>query len=134
MVEVMKGVLGQGAVPKKTDTVIRVSSGVTWKYEASGLDCLWIEGGITFSGDGYSVMFHDIQGIHDKIADHIVSQKKLSGPAFRFLRKELSLTASAAAAALLFRDEAEGSDKVEKWEKGGGFSIPEADGIIGLYK
>src|SRR4051794_34365740 len=116
MVEVMKGVLGQGAVPKKADTVIRVGSGVTWKYDASGLDYLWIKGGITFSGDGYSVMFHDIQEIHDKIADHIVSQEKLSGPAFRFLRKELSLTASGAVAALRIGDTTEGGDKIEKWE------------------
>lgn len=121
----MRDLLGRNESPSSADTIISVGRGQIWKYALSGIPNLWVEGGIFFEEEGYSCKFHNIQQIHDKICDHILSQPVISAEEFRFLRKEIQLTVSEFAEQSRLPLTA-----LQEWESGDGFAVHNAETTI----
>lgn len=61
-----------------------------YKYTESGLKNVWLENGYV-ERDG-AVAIEDSEGLHKAIGRNLARQPHLSGPEFRFLRKELGLS------------------------------------------
>lgn len=119
----MSDLLGRGDAPKESDTVIKVDDdGSVWKYVLSGLPNLWVKGGIQYGADGYTFYFENIQAIHEKICDYVLSRSAFSSAEFRFLRKEIGLTIDEFS--LLAGAD---SEAVAQWEMEKGFAVETAE-------
>jgi putative transcriptional regulator len=71
-----------------------------YRYEAAGLDGIFLRNGVTTTDTAYGPMIHieNIHGLHRAIGLHIAEKPEpMTGPEFRFLRKQLGLTQSALA-------------------------------------
>lgn len=65
-----------------------------YHYRESGLQNVWLKNGFSIKqtsyGEGVSIV--DIEGLHCAIAKALCRKHRLSGPEFRFLRKELGFS------------------------------------------
>lgn len=117
------------------DVLIRSGEGQIWRYVASGIPNLYIQGGIEECSGKYEgwYKFSDLQLIHDLICDQFINKDApLSRYEFRLIRKELTLQLSELSQILNVE-----FDELEKWETASenSFSINEADIKIRLlYK
>lgn len=87
-------------------------------YTLSGLDYVWLQNGykVRETKYGESVAIEDVEGLHRMIAKDIVSNRvSLTGPEFRFLRKELKM--SQASIAGVFGND---TQTISLWERGEG--------------
>lgn len=99
-----------------------------FEYIESGLRGVWLKNGfkITRTAYGDATAIQDVEGLHRTIARALIVQgARLSGPEFRFLRKELGLT-QAALAGLLGNEE----QTVALWERGRQRVPKWADGLL----
>jgi hypothetical protein len=108
--------------------LVELDHGPAWRYEASGIANLYVCGGLA-NTEGYDGWFHfkDLQGLHDLIGDTLLRRSVFTGEAFRFLRKEMSLTVGDSAD-LLGLPVAE----LASWECGGA-GVPGSDAIKAFY-
>jgi DNA-binding transcriptional regulator YiaG len=87
-----------------------------YRYEAAGLDGIFLLNGVTTTDTAYGPMIHieNIHGLHRAIGLHIAEKPEpMTGPEFRFLRKQLELTQSALAKQMRVTDQT-----VANYEKG----------------
>jgi transcriptional regulator with XRE-family HTH domain len=66
-----------------------------YHYVESGLDNIFLLNGVSETATDYGTMVHieNINGLHRAIGLHIVeNEKPMSGPEFRFLRKQMGLS------------------------------------------
>ncbi len=65
-----------------------------YHYTESGLKNIWLVNGYvihrTDYGEGVSI--ENVTGLHKAIADTLINKPNLTGPEFRFLRKEIGLS------------------------------------------
>ena len=101
----------------------------TYHYTECGLQNVYLRNGFKFAETprGEGVKIHDIDGLQKAIGSDIIrSNRRLSGPQFRFLRTEIGL-AQAHLATLLDVE----VQSVARWEKGQTKPIPgPADKVI----
>lgn len=86
-----------------------------YRYLGAGLSNVYLKNGfkIVETPFGQGVKIHDIDGLHDALAEAIVhSPEPLSGQEFRFLRNQLELSQAALADLLGTSDQS-----VARWEK-----------------
>ena len=87
-----------------------------YRYLESGLDTVWLEGGVTITNHpnyGEVISFFDTHGLHLSIGRWLIGQpRRLTGAEFRFLRVELDLSQRALGNLLGVTEQA-----VAKWEK-----------------
>jgi hypothetical protein len=101
----------------KSASLIEAGNGPIWQYDACCIENVWVRGGITSFGENW-LTFNDLRGLHNAIADHFLSlDAPMKAEVFRFLRKEMLLTAKEAA-------ELVGTlpDVIFGWEAGDRFS------------
>src|SRR5262245_42274265 len=92
-----------------------------YRYLGAGLSNVYLKNGykIVETPFGQGVKIHDIDGLHDALAEAIVhSSDPLTGQEFRFLRNQLELS-QAALGELLGASE----QSIARWEKGRGKKI-----------
>jgi putative transcriptional regulator len=87
----------------------------TLHYNSCGLPNIYLAGGFTRHktnyGDGVSIV--NVEGLHRAIGESLIcSERSLSGPEIRFLRKEMKLTQDLLAEFLKI-----GTQQVARWEK-----------------
>jgi putative transcriptional regulator len=88
-----------------------------YRYDTSGLPNVWLRNGYRTrkTANGEAVAIHDVEGLHAAIARVLVESKPhLTGPEFRFIRKNLDLS-QARLADILGND----AQAVARWEKQG---------------
>jgi putative transcriptional regulator len=86
----------------------------SYKYTESGLDNVYLVGGVEFSEDGKTVIIRDIDGLHRVIGEALARQRhRLTGNEFRFLRSELLLSQDTLAKVLGVKELTVG-----RWERG----------------
>lgn len=128
MTTVLETLLQTKTLPKEAILIVMGEDrDPLWRYPGCCLPNVYIRGGINIVSEW--IEFHDLQGMHNAIADKVLSAP-LNGASFRFLRKELLLTVGEIAH-LTNVD----STKLAAWENGGGFAIPAAEeGLRRYYK
>jgi DNA-binding transcriptional regulator YiaG len=97
-------------------------------YEASGLDNIFLLSGVTEEETSYGRMVHiaNIHGLHRAIGLHIVEKPEpITGPEFRFLRKQIGLSQSSLAERMGVTDQT-----IANYEKGSVASMGTADPYI----
>ncbi|AWK87556.1 helix-turn-helix domain-containing protein [Azospirillum thermophilum] len=98
-----------------SDIVIEFCDGDLWHYWASGIDNIFVRGGLRLHGEGYEGYFQfvEIEKLHELIRCRLLSKNsRLTGPEFRFLRKELRQSRSECAARL-----GVGETELAEWEE-----------------
>lgn len=96
------------------DIVIEAGEGSLWRYSACGLGNIVVRGGITENKEfGGWFKFDDLIELHNKIADAVL-ELPMTGTYFRFIRKEMFLTAEEAASLCGVE-----VSVVDRWEDGG---------------
>lgn len=87
-----------------------------YHYTASGLDNVYLLNGVTIDDTPYGPMVNiqNLNGLHHAIGLHIVENEgPMTGPEFRFLRKQLELTQAELAHAMRISDQT-----IANYEKG----------------
>jgi DNA-binding transcriptional regulator YiaG len=100
-------------------------------YVESGLDNIFLLNGVSETMTDYGPMVHieNINGLHRAIGLHIVEKlEPMSGPEFRFLRKQMGLTQSELADCLDVTDQT-----VANYEKGKSVNFGPADRWMRIY-
>ncbi|HXW24606.1 MAG TPA: helix-turn-helix domain-containing protein [Xanthobacteraceae bacterium] len=86
----------------------------TYHYTESGLDNVFLEGGVEYADKGKTVIIHDIDGLQHAIGLWLVREpRRLSPKEFRFLRSELLLSQARLAKILGVKELTVG-----RWERG----------------
>lgn len=88
-----------------------------YHYRECGLNDVWLRNGYSFKQTPYgdALLVTDAKGLHRVIAERLVFHKpSLTGPEFRFLRKELDMSQQSLAF-LMGKD----VQSVARWEKQG---------------
>jgi transcriptional regulator with XRE-family HTH domain len=99
-----------------------------YRYEASGLDNVYLLNGVTERETSYGPMIHiaNIHGLHRAIGLHIVEKSGLmTGAEFRFLRKQIGLSQAALAERMGVTDQT-----IANYEKGNVGSLGAADPLL----
>ena len=107
---------------------------MAYHYTESGLDNVWLEGGVTFydTPHGKGVSIRDTEGLHKAIGQWLISTPKpLCGAELRFIRLEMELTQKHLAAVVGTTEQS-----LRLWEKQRKKAIPgPADRLLrGLFK
>lgn len=92
-----------------------------YKYTESGLKNVWLANGYRERGDAVSI--EDSDGLHKAIGRSLARKPNLSGPEFRYLRKELGLSQARIASLLKVTE-----DAVSLWERNG--RVPQASARV----
>jgi putative transcriptional regulator len=96
-----------------------------YKYSASGLDNIYLLSGVTIEGSSYGPMvtIENLNGLHHAIGLYIIEKPEpMSGPEFRFLRKQMELTQAELAQMMRTTDQT-----VANYEKGKTAELGPAD-------
>lgn len=107
---------------------------MAYHYTESGLDNVWLEGGVTMhdTPHGKGVSIRDTEGLHKAIGQWLISvPKPLNGAELRFIRLEMELTQNKLAAIVGTTEQS-----LRLWEKQRKKPIPgPADRLLrGLFK
>lgn len=86
-----------------------------YHYTDSGLDNIWLIGGVEFHDTSYgpATSIHDVDDLHRAIAMDIIESPKMTGPEFRFLRIELDLSQKVIAQLIKASEQ-----QIHRWENG----------------
>jgi DNA-binding transcriptional regulator YiaG len=102
-----------------------------YHYVESGLPNVWLHNGFVVKETSYgdAVAITDVQGLHDAIGKAVAQKPAaLSGPEFRFLRKELGLSQERLGIIVGLTSQA-----VAIWEKSGNIPTISDRYLRGLY-
>jgi transcriptional regulator with XRE-family HTH domain len=96
-----------------------------YHYEASGLDNIYLLNGVSETETAYGPMVHivNVHGLHRAIGLHIAEKTEpMTGPEFRFLRKQLGFSQAALGKLMRVTDQT-----IANYEKGSVTSFGPAD-------
>jgi DNA-binding transcriptional regulator YiaG len=102
-----------------------------YRYLASGLDNIFLLNGVTENKTDYGPMIHieNVNGLHRAIGLHIIEKSAaMTGPEFRFLRKQLGLSQLELAKTFGVTDQT-----IANYEKGKSSLGPAENGIKTAY-
>lgn len=102
-----------------------------YHYVESGLTNVWLRNGFVVKETAYgeAVAITDVKGLHDVIGKSVAEKPAaLSGPEFRFLRKELGLSQDSLGEIM-----GVSSQSVANWEKSGKVPMVNDRYLRGLY-
>lgn len=99
-----------------------------YQYVASGLDNIYLLNGVSHDDTPYGKMvtIKNLNGLHRAIGLHIIEQQEqMTGPEFRFLRKQIGLTQAELANMMRVTDQT-----VANYEKGNTTDFGPADAFM----
>lgn len=98
-----------------TDYAHISQGGPRYHYTDSGLDNIWLVGGVEHHDTPYgpATSIHDVDDLHQVIARDIIDSPNMTGQEFRFLRIELDLSQKVLAQLLKATVQ-----QVHRWENG----------------
>jgi len=99
-----------------------------YHYVASGLDNIYLLNGVSHDDTPYGrmVTIKNLNGLHRAIGLHIIEkQEQMTGPEFRFLRKQMALTQAELAEAMRVTDQT-----IANYEKGNTADFGPADAFM----